>query len=383
MRACPSCGTSLKEDMRFCPDCGTRIPLPTTEPTQALPTPQAQRQALPPNQAIPSHSLPVGNYSRPSQKRSFPWLVVALGIVGLCILMSAGLFILAQIGKTIAEQSSTPISIRRTPSFDSAATAEARQAERTATAEARATAQAGVEPTAEVVEEPTADTGPNDQATADIVERTALVATSEALTEQQAALQATVEAQQLFVSAKLIFSDEFVDNRNNWFTGSFSEEERDIIKDGVFQVHWSGKGTSFELYEVRPLTDFIVQVDCVVIKGDLNGSCGIVFAHNRGVGMYKYEVFNDYYRLSLVQTDKDVELLLEGDPKGIVKPNNTNRLKVIRHNGQVQLFLNDRLLDSDDDITFTSGKIGISTSSYDETNAVEVWFDNFFIWELP
>lgn len=60
-----------------------------------------------------------------------------------------------------------------------------------------------------------------------------------------------------------------------------------------------------------------------------------------------------------------------------------NHLRVIKQGDQIQIFLNDTLLNTVSDSTYQTGKIGISTNSYNESGGVEVWFDNFAIWELP
>lgn len=426
---CTSCGEPVKAGARFCAKCGARQPeiRGSDEPTQILPAlppmpdqapgpgPAPWTPATPPTQPAGGSSQPPGYGPPPApvaRKGGVPWLIVGLGVVGLLVILGIGVLGLSLLrrstpnGDTASNPTRAPTAagtFAATPVNNSTATAEARQAARTATVEARfeartATAEARATAGSESGGQATADAlaAAEERATADALAAAQEQATADALatadaqeaanvqSEQATALaQATAETAALFAAARQVFFDQFVDNRNNWFTGQFTDQENDVIEGGVFKVLWSGKGTSYELYEVRGLNNFIAQVDCVVVKGDLNGSCGIVFAQNPDVGLYKFEVFNDYYRLFIVKQDQDPQLLLEGDPAGIVIPNNTNRLKVVRISNQAFLYLNDQLLDSNTDTTFGNGKIGVSTNSYDETNAVEVWFDNFTLWELP
>jgi hypothetical protein len=420
---CPSCGEPVKAGARFCAKCGARQPEPprgSDEPTQILPAipPVPEQTPTPGPQRIPSAppTQPAGGPSQPpgygsaqppaAEKRGFPWLIVGLAGVGLLLVLGIGVAALALRGRDTGGTAGDPT---RAPTAASSsdnsptATAEARLAARTATAEARfaaRTATAEMRATAGVQSDAQATAGAqaaaDEQTTADAqaaAEEQATAAAQVAADEQATAAaqvgqataiaQATAETAALFANARQVFFDEFVDNRNNWFTGQWSDQETDVIEGGVFKVLWSGAGASFELYEVRGLNNFIAQVDCVVAKGDADGSCGIIFAQTPDVGLYKFEVFNDYYRLSVFQQDQDTKVLLDGDPAGIVNPNNTNRLKVVRINNQAFLYLNDQLLDTNTDTTFSAGKVGVSTNSYLDNGSVEVWFDNFALWELP
>jgi len=209
----------------------------------------------------------------------------------------------------------------------------------------------------------------------------AAVRTAEAATAEASAVNAEVAG--LIASGRKIFYDELVDNRNAWFTGVFQKIENDKIEGGVFKVIWSGNGTSYELYELRQMTNFIAQVDCQVSQGGTDGSCSLVFDQKNDVGFYKFEVFDDYYRLFIVHPQGDPTTLAEGDPAGIVNAGGINHLRVIKQGEQIRIFLNEALLNTVSDSTYQSGKIGISTNSYNKSGGVEVWFDNFGIWELP
>jgi hypothetical protein len=191
----------------------------------------------------------------------------------------------------------------------------------------------------------------------------------------------TAEAEALLAEATLVFQDEFVDNRNAWFVGVLNELETDLIEDGVFKVIWSGKGTSYELYEVRELTSFIAEVDCLVV-GEGDGSCSLVFGAQEDQALYKFELFADYYRLYIVQPPGEPQLLAEGNPAQLLREGEPNRLRVVRRGDDITAFVNGAPVAEAADLTYLTGKVGLSSNSYDEAG-VEVWFDNFVIWELP
>jgi hypothetical protein len=227
-------------------------------------------------------------------------------------------------------------------------------------------------------ERPTATATPDATATAGAQ---AATATAEA-SATAAALAATAEAEQLFARARPVFRDEFVDNRNAWYTGIFQSIETNTIEDGVFKVSWGGRGTSYELYMVRDLGDFIAEVDCQIVQGGAEASCGLIFGQNEDIGYYKYELFEDYYRLFLVPAVGEPLTLAEGNPAGLLAPGEPNRLRVVREGERIRVFLNGAPLGEALDATYLSGKVGVTTSSYRDEGGGEIWFDDFVIWEL-
>ncbi len=221
------------------------------------------------------------------------------------------------------------------------------------------------------------------------LEATTLACTDQACTAQaiQIATQTmqalAMEVAALFAGARRVFYDEFADNRNAWFTGVFQEVELDVIEDGVFKVFWTGRGTSYELYELSSFIDFIAEVDCRIARGGGDGSCALVFAHQKDVGFYKFELFIDYYRLSVIAAAGDPVVLAEGDPRQLTTVDTFNRLRVIRQGERIRVFINDVLVAEVNDTTYPSGRIGVSTACYRTEGGVEVQFDNFAIWSLP
>jgi hypothetical protein len=206
-------------------------------------------------------------------------------------------------------------------------------------------------------------------------------ATAEAATAT-AVVAATAEAEQLFARARQVFRDQFVDNRNAWYTGVFQAIETNTIEAGVFKVNWTGRGTSYELYMVRDLNDFMAEVDCRIVQGGTEASCGLIFGQNEAIGYYKYELFEDYYRLFLMRAVGEPLTLAEGNPGELFARDEPNRLRAVREGERLRIFLNGVLLAEAFDGTYPSGKVGITTSSYHDAGGVEIWFDDFVIWEL-
>ncbi|MCX7859492.1 MAG: zinc-ribbon domain-containing protein [Chloroflexus sp.] len=351
-RFCPQCGSPVEAGERFCANCGTRMP---EQPPPAMP-PYA-----PPSQ--PPVTAPPSSTGR----------IVLLAVIGLVALVIVG----GGIGWALINRSSTA-------TITPTATATPRPARTT-------TPQPTASPIGGVVGQPTplgaaalARTSQAQTAQAQALLAPTQTAQAQALlapTQTAQALEAEVSA--LFAASRRVFYDEFVDNRNAWFTGVFQEIELDLIEDGVFKVLWTGRGTSYELYELSAFTNFISEVDCRIARGGGDGSCSLVFSHNNNVGFYKFEFFIDYYRLFIVPAEGDLTTLVEGDPRLFTTIGDVNRLRVIKQGDRIRLFINGVLVDDLRDATYPTGRIGVSTTCYREEGGVEVHFDNFGIWSLP
>lgn len=374
-RTCPSCGAPASESERFCANCGARLP-----EAQAAAAPTARLDATGDQQAgppTPPAGLPP---APPPARRSLPlWALILLGLAGLCALGCAGVATFVMIaGQEVSEQAATAV-VELEETLATLPTEGAQPAETSDPADRP--------PTPEVIlalptDGPTPVGGASGAAGAlggGASGAAGQVQTAQAAT---AVVAGTAEAEALFAEASVVFQDEFVDNRNAWFVGVFNDIETDLIEDGVFKVIWAGEGTSYELYEVRELTSFIAEVDCLVRQGGGDGSCSLVFGAQEDGGLYKFELFDDYYRLYVVQAEGDPVLLLEGSPEGIVRPGEPNRLRVVRRGDDIAGYVNGVPVGEAADLTYLTGKVGVSTNSYAE-GGVEIWFDNFVIWELP
>ncbi len=343
MRYCQQCGSPVSGAERFCANCGARMPEPVAEPSPGSPT------------------------ISPAKPARRGGLVAVIGIVAIAIIGIGIAFMLVRrpaivIAPEPTATATAPVTQPTTPPALSSPTA----------AQPLATVVGGI-----------AVATPGGAAS---IAQTAQAGTAQALREiapTQTAAALAAEAAELFQRSRRIFYDTFVDNRNAWYTGVFQEIELDLIEDGVFKVLWSGRGTSYEVYELSSFTSFIAEVDCRIARGGGDGSCGLIFGQRQNVGFYKFEFFIDYYRLSVIAADRDPVLLAEGDPRQITQIGDFNRLRVIREGDRIRLFVNDTLLNDLRDDTYPSGRIGVSTTCYREEGGVEIHFDNFGIWTLP
>jgi hypothetical protein len=382
-RFCPNCGAQVNADERFCANCGTRMPDASPPPASSeppassagMPT-QALNQVPPPNPSVPPDptvfTVPPDATAPPPRKGCPVVLIALLSVAGLCVIMlAAGLFAVTLLGQRVSEVFSEVERELATIQVDPTLMAAIEQA---GTPEARPTLDAVATPN------PLATPGRSGGAAA---VQTSIAATVQAALGDGEALVATAEAEVLFALATQLFRDEFVDNRNQWFTGVFREIERNTIEDGVYKVTWFADGFSYELWQVRDLANFIAEIDCRVVAGGGDASCGLIFGQNQDVGFYEFEVFEDYYRVTAYTSGQEPQTLLEGDPAGIIASGETIRLQMVRRGSELRAAINGVVVGRVNDTTFSTGKVGLSTNSYLEEGGVEIWLDNLTIWELP
>ncbi len=387
-KICPSCGAQVSPNERFCANCGSRMDDLSSAATQTLPqvdetspTPPTQAPlppAPPPQFQIPGDIPPA---EPPKRGVNRVWIFVLLGVAGLCFIIFAttiaALFMFNQNrDQDVVIVAATTVIAATVPQPVSTAVPTVSAVDPTATAKPTNQGAQGVQGMQQTLQ--AAQAGAADRATAEAGNATATIGPTQAA---QATAYANADA--MFARAREIFSDDFTDNRNQWFTGRFNDIETDVIEDGVFKVLWDADGTSYEVYGVRSFRNVIAEVDCAIVRGGVDGSCSLVFAQNDDVGYYEFEVFNDYYRLYVFSDAADPLIIAEGDLTSTVLLNDPNRLRVIHVDAEIGLYLNGEWLASVSDSTFTEGKVGVATSCYREEGEVEIWFDNLTIWELP
>jgi hypothetical protein len=210
---------------------------------------------------------------------------------------------------------------------------------------------------------------------------TAATATGEAvrIAPTQTVIAAATEIAAIRAQATTVFAEDFVDNRNFWKLGAAGEFETTDLVDGTFQVTWSGKMSSSEFYELAEFRNFLAEAACRVIENPASGSCAVTFNWQSGIGYYRFELFEDYYRLFLQLQDQEPLILAEGRPQTAYLADTFNRITVWREGPRIRVFVNDILLADAEDSALIVGKVGISTASYSADKPVVVRFDGLMI----
>ena len=348
-KICPNCGAESNPSERFCPNCGTRLPEQDAaiNPTIRIDQPPFNAPSGGQGSAYP----PPGSAPTPPRKGMPVWLIVLISLGGLAaVLCVAAIAIISGLAFLGGKTSQVFSSVNS--SLDVATGPTTASSRRTPVSN-----PADVAPTRDLVLRPT---------------KTPTRST------------ATPAGDPILASARQVFRDEFADNSNSWVTGQVSDIETDTIEDGVFKVLWTGKGATYETHE-RDVTNFVADLDCKAERGGTDAGCGFIFGQKTDVGYYRFRFYEDSYDLSVVSSNDatPTKTLVKGDPSRQVNSGDWNHLRVVRQDNKLSLYLNDKLLDTASDSTYTSGQVGVWTSCYNEQGGVEVWFDNFTIWELP
>ncbi len=126
-------------------------------------------------------------------------------------------------------------------------------------------------------------------------------------------------------------------------------------------------------------SNFAFQAQMTIVKGD---SGGLVFrADDANVKFYLFRVAQDGTLTLLVIKDaKNNTPLVEDTNPAIKTGRQTNLLTVIAQGGTIYMYVNKKFVDSTNDTTYTSGKIGIFAD--DTTTATDVAFTNAQVWKL-
>ncbi len=130
-------------------------------------------------------------------------------------------------------------------------------------------------------------------------------------------------------------------------------------------------------------TNFTYEVEMNISKGDAGG---IVFRADSANTTFYYLRFdqNGFFSLHLYVdgTGATSRLLKEGFSTALAfSPNATNSVAVVARSETISLYLNQQLLTSVTDNTYTQGQIGLTAE--DSTNATEVIFTHAKVWKLP
>jgi hypothetical protein len=186
-------------------------------------------------------------------------------------------------------------------------------------------------------------------------------------------------------SNTMLISDDFSDPNTGWFTGSPDWGEA-AYENGEYSILVKKPRTlAFGTYDFRIGTqqDFIAEVDARrLISGD-DDAAGIIFRiKEEEQGKYSYYAFWVNSILGTYAIEKYIEDAWASDIKSFASSDNisrgaiTNRLKVVCKGSQIEVYVNEKKLDTVNDTSFVSGYIGLAARTFAGANA-HYHFDNF------
>lgn len=129
--------------------------------------------------------------------------------------------------------------------------------------------------------------------------------------------------------------------------------------------------------------DLFVEVDAARMTGPDNNEFGIVFRHEDVDNFYTFLVSSDgFYSLRKLQEGMWEEILpwAETDLLDLSEAG-SNRLGVFAQGASIVLLINEQIVDSVVDESFSGGAIGLAAGAFEEAG-VEVAFDDLDLWDL-
>ncbi len=171
-----------------------------------------------------------------------------------------------------------------------------------------------------------------------------------------------------------VFTDDFSDPASGWevadeeiYKLAYVEGEYQILVKPEGYIVWSMQ--DFGVY------DYQVEVNVRPVK-HLNGGTGIVFSMN-DYGFYYFEISDGWYGLWRVSWEPwEWTTLIDWTTSSAIKTGfTTNRLKVVRIQGLIELYINGTRLASLNDVTYTGSWVGLASEGW--ADKYDTRYDNF------
>jgi uncharacterized repeat protein (TIGR02543 family) len=191
---------------------------------------------------------------------------------------------------------------------------------------------------------------------------------------------------------ELLFEDQFNDNRNDWYV-----DEENYISNGVYNSliveedpDILATRTNFQWPDDSPgLANFGFEVDVITIKCADSMGRGIVFLcdpakpneSNRPERYYKFIITGDGAYKLLREIGDELTTIIPWTESSCIKTGtDTNRLRIIYRNGNIELYVNDyRLATVEDEVPDVIGDNGIGLLTHGD-DGTHIAFDNVRMW---
>lgn len=177
----------------------------------------------------------------------------------------------------------------------------------------------------------------------------------------------------------VLFEEPFSDPGSGWDIYTDSDVETGYVNGeyrvAVFHADMTGWGSPSGGYD---WANFAVEVDARQVQGPLDGAFGLLARLQPDrQSYYRFSISGDGYYLVDSLNQGQWATLVDWQLSQAIRQglNEVNRLRVVCDRSKFSFYVNDALLIEVIDNTFTSGRIGLSVSTYDKGGVV-VHFDN-------
>ena len=161
-------------------------------------------------------------------------------------------------------------------------------------------------------------------------------------------------------------------SNNCHFTNHSYHTYIDTKKSAAGEAYCLAAGTQF--------SNFTYQVDMTLTQGDLGG---FIFRENTHSRFYVFMISSHSNYLFASSAGSDAKILARGTSLAIHPGlNQINRLAVVALGSKLDLYVNEHLITSVKDATYTTGRIGMIVIG-DKKHNVDAGFSNAKVWQHP
>jgi hypothetical protein len=187
-------------------------------------------------------------------------------------------------------------------------------------------------------------------------------------------------------SGGLLLDETFDTNDNGWDVSSYEDEElgwseQAKIDEGLFTLE-VGAG-EVARYAERGLpehqfSDFLLSVETYPADGEAYYGYGVSFRENEHFEGYLFEIRNNGDYTIHMYKEGEFHLLEKGN-SGLIASGGPNLIQIIAKGSSLTFLINDNLLTTVEDDTFSTGTIALAVEVYKADKWAGVSFDNLLI----
>jgi peroxiredoxin len=181
---------------------------------------------------------------------------------------------------------------------------------------------------------------------------------------------------------KVTISDDFADKNSGWETYATKDAQCEYVRGGLSirfkQAYWCHSWNS----SLPELDDFAVETDVKWLTRPpaVPEYYGLDFEESKTSYYYRFiiDTSNGTYMISKLYMDEWYNLKKGTYSPAINKYSETNKMKIARRGAKIEFYVNDILLATMTDNSFTKGSIKLLVGTFErEVTYVEALFDNF------
>ena len=181
-----------------------------------------------------------------------------------------------------------------------------------------------------------------------------------------------------------VFRDNFTTEKSGWWVsaGGYGETFYDEGTYGIWQAQADSYRFSWAPSAERFPADFAAEVDAAKSFGPDDGSYGIVWGPDND-NLYWFEVSADgWYTLSRMRDGEWEEPIVNWTESPEISLGDApNQLRVGVYGDAILLYINGVLVETLTTPNLGPGQVGVIAAAYEQPD-VQVWFDNFQVWQL-